>query len=92
VPPLGEKEITYETGRVPLEPGDLLVVFTDGVIEAVNEANQEFGEARLVGELAVAPPETAPDTLKRVMAAVNAFVGASRQHDDITCLVLRVAG
>jgi sigma-B regulation protein RsbU (phosphoserine phosphatase) len=92
MPPLSDKEIPYASGHVRLEPGDLLVIFTDGVIEAVNEANQEFSEARLLGELIAAPVETASETLKRVMAAVNAFVGTARQHDDITCLVLRVAG
>lgn len=92
MPPLSDKEISYQSGRARLEPGDLLFVFTDGVIEAVNEANQEFSEARLLGELMAAPKETASETLKRVMAAVNAFVGAAQQHDDITCLVLRVAG
>jgi sigma-B regulation protein RsbU (phosphoserine phosphatase) len=92
MPPLSNKEISYQSGRVRLEPGDLLFIFTDGVIEAVNETNQEFSEARLLGELMAAPKETASETLKRVMAAVNAFVGPARQHDDITCLVLRVAG
>jgi len=92
MPPLSDKEISYQSGRARLEPGDLLFVFTDGVIDAVNEANQEFSEARPLGELMAAPKETASETLKRVMAAVNAYVGAARQHDDITCLVLRVAG
>jgi phosphoserine phosphatase RsbU/P len=92
MPPLSDKEISYASGRVRLEPGDLLFIFTDGVIEAVNEANQEFSEVRLLGELKAAPAETASETLKRVMAAVNAYVGTARQHDDITCLVLRVAG
>ena len=92
MPPLSDKKISYQSGRARLEPGDLLFVFTDGVIDAVNEANQEFSEARPLGELMAAPKETASETLKRVMAAVNAYVGAARQHDDITCLVLRVAG
>lgn len=92
MPPLSEHEVSYATGRARLEPGDLLFIFTDGVIEAVNEVNQEFGETRLLAELITAPKETAGETLKRVMAAVNTFVGAARQHDDITCLVLRMAG
>ena len=95
-PPFGlplftEKEIPYLLGSVQLQPGDLLFVFTDGLVEAVNEAGEEYGEARLLMCLQSGSPETAADTLKRVMADVNAFVGYSRQHDDITCLVLRVS-
>ncbi|MGA8223364.1 MAG: PP2C family protein-serine/threonine phosphatase [Candidatus Acidiferrales bacterium] len=94
-PPFGlplftENEISYQLGRVQLQPGDLLFIFTDGVVEAVNQAGQEYGEARLLACLLGAPPEPAAETLKRVMADVNQFVGAVRQHDDITCLVLRV--
>jgi phosphoserine phosphatase RsbU/P len=95
-PPFGlplftEKEIPYLLGNVQLQPGDLLFVFTDGLVEAVDESGAEYGEARLFACLPSGTPETAADTLKRVMADVNAFVGYARQHDDITCLVLRVA-
>ncbi|MGH9715064.1 MAG: SpoIIE family protein phosphatase [Candidatus Acidiferrales bacterium] len=65
----------------------LLMVAMVGVM---NEAGQEYAEARLVALLRSAPPETAAETLKRVMADVSQFVGFVRQHDDITCLVLRV--
>jgi sigma-B regulation protein RsbU (phosphoserine phosphatase) len=91
VPLFSENEISYPSGRVRLQPGDLLFIFTDGVVEAMNEAGQEYGEGRLVPLLRTAPPETAAETLKRVMADVNQFAGFVRQHDDITCLVLRVS-
>ena len=94
-PPFGlplftENENSYPAGRVELRPGDLLFIFTDGVVEAVNEPGQEYGEGRLLLSLQTAPPETAAETLKRVMTDVNQFAGQVRQHDDITCLVLRV--
>ncbi|MGH9757108.1 MAG: PP2C family protein-serine/threonine phosphatase, partial [Candidatus Acidiferrales bacterium] len=79
------------SGRVLLEPGDLLFVFTDGVIEAVNESGEEYGERRLLPLLASANKDVAAATLERVMANVNAFVGYARQHDDITALVLHVS-
>jgi sigma-B regulation protein RsbU (phosphoserine phosphatase) len=95
-PPFGlplftESEIPYPFGHVRLQPGDLLFIFTDGVVEAVNETGQEYGEPRLVPLLEAAPLETAAETLNRVMTDVNRFVGYARQHDDITCLVLRVS-
>jgi len=67
----------------------LLFIFTDGVVEAVNETGEEYSEARLLP--CVRPiPATAADMLARVMTDVNNFVGYARQHDDITALVLRV--
>jgi sigma-B regulation protein RsbU (phosphoserine phosphatase) len=84
-----ETEIPYPSGRTQLHPGDLLFIFTDGVIEAVNETGEEYGEARLLP--CVQPlPANAGEVLSRVMTDVNNFVGYARQHDDITALVLRV--
>jgi phosphoserine phosphatase RsbU/P len=91
VPLFTENEVSYPSGRLHLQPGDLLFIFTDGVVEAMNEAGQEYGEGRLVPLLRKAPPETAAETLKRVMTDVSQFAGYIRQHDDITCLVLRVS-
>ena len=91
LPLLTDQEASYPTGHVQLQPGDLLVIFTDGVVEAVNDAGGEYGEPRLISCIQNAPPEAANETLQRIMADVNSFVGYARQHDDITCLVLRVA-
>jgi sigma-B regulation protein RsbU (phosphoserine phosphatase) len=93
-PPLGlplftEHEVPYESGRTQLQPGDLLFVFTDGVVEAVNEKGDEYREERLLACL-TAPSLNAAEVLQRVMTDVNSFVGYARQHDDITALVLRV--
>jgi sigma-B regulation protein RsbU (phosphoserine phosphatase) len=88
--PLGINPGTrFPSGSVTLAPGDLLVIFTDGVVEAVNEHDQEFGEARLLDVLRAAPAESASATLQRLTSAVDAFAGSARQHDDITCLVFR---
>ncbi len=94
-PPFGlplftENEVAYASGRVQLQPGDLVLIFTDGVIEAVDDGDTEYGEARLISCIQNAAPESSGETLKRVMADVNTFVGYARQHDDITCLVLRI--
>jgi phosphoserine phosphatase RsbU/P len=95
-PPLGlplftENEIAYASGSAQLQPGDLLFIFTDGVAEAVSESGDEYGESRLIACLESAASGTAAEILNRVMADVNAFAGYARQHDDITCLALRVA-
>jgi phosphoserine phosphatase RsbU/P len=93
-PPLGlpvftDNELPYVSGRTQLMPGDLLFVFTDGVVEAVNETGEEFREERLLSSLNTTSGSAA-EALSRVMTDVNNFVGYARQHDDITALVLRV--
>jgi phosphoserine phosphatase RsbU/P len=91
LPSLTDDPIAYMSARVQLQPGDLLIIFTDGVVEAVNDSDAEYGEPRLLANIQSVPLESSDATLKRIMADVNAFVGPARQHDDITCLVLRVS-
>ncbi|MGD0545635.1 MAG: PP2C family protein-serine/threonine phosphatase [Candidatus Acidiferrales bacterium] len=93
-PPLGlpaftDNELPYMSGHAQLMPGDLLFVFTDGVVEAVNERGEEYREDRLLPCVNSATGSAA-DVLSKVMTEVNTFVGYARQHDDITALVLRV--
>jgi phosphoserine phosphatase RsbU/P len=90
IPLLTDSEITYASGTVELQPGDLLFIFTDGVAEAVNEKGEEFGEARIIPAILSMPTDAAAAVLTRVMGDVNTFVGFARQHDDITALVLRI--
>ena len=88
--PLGiDARVQFATATLTLAAGDLLVCFTDGVIEAVNEREEEFGEARLL-KILEAAPGSAETTLKALLTAVDAFTGHARQHDDITCLILQV--
>jgi sigma-B regulation protein RsbU (phosphoserine phosphatase) len=79
----------HDYGKTTLKSGDLLVIFTDGVVEAQNGAGEEYGEPRLLELLSSLPASSAGDDLSRLMASVDTFVGTARQHDDITCLVLR---
>jgi sigma-B regulation protein RsbU (phosphoserine phosphatase) len=79
----------HDYGKTTLKSGDLLVIFTDGVVEAQNGAGEEYGEPRLLELLSSLPASSAGDDLSRLMASVDIFVGTARQHDDITCLVLR---
>lgn len=88
--PLGiELGAKYETASVELKPGDALILFTDGVVEAINESGEEFGNDRWVGAVRNMPDWNAKETLQFLMKRVDDFVGATRQFDDITCLVFR---
>ena len=89
--PLGAfADSTYQLGQVAIEPGDLLLIYTDGVIEAVNEAGGEFGLERLRAFVRDTFARSA-DFQQKLFASVDAFTGQSRQFDDITCMVIQVA-
>lgn len=88
--PLGiRSDAQYECGTVRVCPGDLVVLFTDGVIEAANNRQEEYGEARLLSLLETSSTGTADEVLRRLMQHVESFVGDAPQHDDMTCVVLR---
>ena len=88
--PLGVfPEATYQAGRSSLSDGDWLVIFTDGVVEALNSYGDEYGESRLTGlmdgALSLAPAEM----LRRLLASLDAFAANTPQHDDMTCLLVK---
>jgi len=89
-PPLGiSDEFTHQAGFTDLSDGDWLVIFTDGVVEAVNSAGAEYEEPRLI-ELVNESAASAPaELLRRLLASLDAFVGNTPQHDDMTCLLLK---
>jgi sigma-B regulation protein RsbU (phosphoserine phosphatase) len=80
----------YQSGSATLEKGDLLLIFTDGLVEAENESTMEYGEERMLPVVQGLKSGTAAEGLRQIMVSVDAFVGLTRQHDDITCLVLRM--
>jgi sigma-B regulation protein RsbU (phosphoserine phosphatase) len=80
----------YQSGTATLAAGDLLLIFTDGLVEAEDDGEREYGEERMLPVVQSLPSGTAAEALKRIMSSVDAFVGLTRQHDDITCLVLRM--
>jgi phosphoserine phosphatase RsbU/P len=88
--PLGiELDEHYETGKTSLKPSDLLVIYTDGVVEAANERGERFEERRLIPLVQPVRDERAAATLSSLMRSLDEFVGPAEQHDDITFLLLR---
>lgn len=88
--PLGVLEdATYESGERVLEPGDWLAIFTDGVIEAENTQQQEYGEARLIAMLQSGAVTTPEVLLNSILTDLDRFAGNAPQHDDVTCVLMR---
>ncbi|HYA18279.1 MAG TPA: SpoIIE family protein phosphatase [Bryobacteraceae bacterium] len=81
--------IDYKEHRLQLEPGDLLVIYSDGVTEAVNAANEQFGVARLADIVAAQREKSAGEIVSTVNSAVETFTGGAPQSDDITLIVAR---
>jgi sigma-B regulation protein RsbU (phosphoserine phosphatase) len=79
----------YESATVTLAPDDWLIIFTDGLVEAENARQDEYGEARLLAAIEAGKSSEPADMLKRFMAELDLFVGNTPQHDDVTCLLLK---
>ena len=88
--PIGiQAEAKYESASVALAPGDWLIIFTDGLVEAVNANDEEFDEPRLLSALEAGVATTPKELLERLMANLDLFVGSTPQHDDVTCLLVK---
>ena len=81
-------DFEFSTDQARLEPGEALVMYTDGVSEAEDLDSEEFGMDRLQEVFAGAPLKSAQEANDAVFAAVREFAGDRSQSDDITCLVL----
>ena len=82
-------DIEYTQETVTLDPGDTVVLFTDGVTEAMNKDNEQFGLERLFEMFGGNPPESAEAATQMVFEKVREFADDAPQSDDITCITLR---
>lgn len=84
------RKVTFEEKRVWLQPGDILLLFTDGITEAANPEGDCFGESRLCALLdeyhALAPQQIIENLLKQV----RAFAGSQTLIDDVTLVIMKV--
>jgi sigma-B regulation protein RsbU (phosphoserine phosphatase) len=88
--PLGiQQEAKYESANITLAPGDWLIIFTDGLVEAENARQEEYGEPRVLSTINTAAANTPSELLQRLMAELDLFVGTTPQHDDVTCLLIK---
>lgn len=80
----------FEQRTLELQPGDLLVIYTDGVSEAQNRAGEEFGEKRLARIVARNWGKSADAVREAVLADLEAFTSGLEPHDDVTLVIVRI--
>ncbi|MFW6347385.1 MAG: PP2C family protein-serine/threonine phosphatase [Cyclonatronaceae bacterium] len=81
----------YEQGRIQLSPGDIVLMFTDGVSEAMDKNEVEFGEERIAELLAHHHEKTALEIQREILKEVRAFTGPNAKYaDDITLLIVKM--
>lgn len=81
----------YSEARITIEEGDLLVGFTDGVSEAMNAQDDEWGEDALAEFLKSIKHESVKEMTPKILAAADAFANGHPQHDDMTLILIRFA-
>ena len=84
-----QPEVKYQSATVTLAPGDWLIIFTDGLVEAENARQEEYGEMRLLTAIEAGKSFEPSEMLKRLMTELDFFVGTTPQHDDVTCMLIK---
>ncbi len=81
---------TFRTATVRFQPGDLMVAYTDGISEAMNSQEEEWGEQRLIDDAFGCVGMSARATVERLMTSADAFAAGAPQYDDMTLVVMRL--
>jgi serine phosphatase RsbU (regulator of sigma subunit)/CHASE2 domain-containing sensor protein len=84
-------DLAFKTRTVILEPEDLLLIYTDGVVDARNKADEAFGKKRIAG-LLEDTPLSAEELIKKIKIQLNEHIQSEKQFDDITIMALRRMG
>jgi len=90
-PPVGLlADARYEGAYIDLKPGDVLLLFTDGMSEAMNSADEEWGEIRLNEAVSNSVSKSSAEIVQELFRQADAFTAGAPQHDDMTVVVARV--
>ncbi len=78
----------YQQGAVTIAPNDVFVAYTDGISEAMNNADEEWGEDRMMETIRSCSGLNPSEMIASIMQAADAFVAGAKQHDDMTLVVI----
>jgi sigma-B regulation protein RsbU (phosphoserine phosphatase) len=84
------EDANYQETEIQLSPGDRLLFYTDGIVEAMNKQEEIFGFERLLDVVQRSKSMDADSLLKEILNKVNEFTGDASQHDDLTVIVVSV--
>jgi sigma-B regulation protein RsbU (phosphoserine phosphatase) len=82
-------QFSYEETKIPVKSGDLFLIYSDGVTEAMNASEEEFGEERLVEIIKQNKSKTSMELIDEIIDAVNHHAGSEPQMDDMTLVVVK---
>ena len=85
-----EEKTLYEQYALPLSKGDIIVLTSDGVVEAQNEQDELFGFDRLYEAVTVGPNTSVAEMMAHLQAQVKDFMGQAEAHDDLTLIVIQI--
>ncbi len=82
-------DVDYENYTIPLPPGSVFFIYSDGVTDAANPAGEYFGEENLKKYLGLAPDSSTEALVESMMTEVRTFANGAKQSDDITILAFK---
>jgi sigma-B regulation protein RsbU (phosphoserine phosphatase) len=83
--------MVYQQDSVQLAAGDVVTAFTDGISEALNNSEEEWGEENLLRTLEQCDGKSAAETVQCIMDSADAFTAGAKQYDDMTVVVIKVS-
>lgn len=83
------EEFVYTEDNTSLKPGDFFIIYSDGITEAMNVQEEEFGEERLINVIQESKNSTPKDLVKKILDAVSTHVGKAPQMDDMTLVIVK---
>ena len=82
-------EFTFEEDRITLQPGNIIAIYSDGITEAMNEQEEEFGEDRFAEVIAAHKNESSESIIQHILEEVEKHTGDMPQMDDMTLLIIK---
>ena len=84
-----QDDVSYQNDEIPINPGDRLLIYSDGISEAMNERMEEFGDEKLREIVQRDNGDSANESIKKIIEAVNLHFGDASQNDDMTMIILK---